>query len=110
MLVGDTFAYHPPFLWNMYVGEERRAFCVKEQYFFTVSVQERFFFFVHDDEFCCLNCSVVLRIHRRNCVNSKKGVESTKLNWRLSCSKQSPETETFCQKTIACGWNWSQLR
>lgn len=78
---------------------------IKGGIFFTLSVQKIFFFFVHYNEFCCWNCSLVLRIHRRNCVNSKKGVESMKLNWRPNCSKQSPETETFCQKTIVCEWN-----
>lgn len=75
--------------------------------FSSSSVQE---FVLFHYEFCCWNCLLVLRTHRRSCVNSKKGVESTKLNWRLSCSKQSPGTETFCQKTIACEWSWSQLR
>jgi len=96
MLDGETFAYGPLFLLNMYVGEGRRAFCGKEQYFFYLECTREIFCCVHYDEFCCWNCSVVLRVHRRNCVNSKKGVESMKLNWRLSCSKQSPETETFC--------------
>lgn len=44
ILEGETFAYGPLFLLNIYVGEGHRAFCVKGQYFFfTLSVQERFF-------------------------------------------------------------------
>lgn len=107
---GETFAYGPLFVLNLCVGKEHRAFYDKGQHFFYLECTRETFLFVRYDEFCCWNCSVVLKIHRRSCVNSKKGVESMKLNWRHSCSKQSPETETFCQKTIDCEWSWSQLK
>lgn len=106
----ETFAYWSHFLLNMYLGEGHIAFYVQEQWFFYLECTRDVFFFVHCGELCCWNFSLVLRIRRRNCVNSKKGAESMKLNWRLSCSKQSPGTETFCQKTTVCGWSWSQWR
>lgn len=98
------------FLLNTYFGGGYIAFYVQEQCCFHLECTRDGFFIVHDDEFCCWNFSLVLRIHRRNYVNSKRGAESMKPSWRLSCSKQSPGTETSCQKTTVCAWSWSQWR